>query len=99
MTKNNLLKSNKNYVLLIICGILVIANVFITIGGAGSGVEVASLQKQEAVLSAQKDELQNELVKSLSLNDLQEKSQSLGFTKPQAEVYLSGAAPVANIIP
>lgn len=84
---------------MIICGILIIANVVITIGGAGSGVEVANLQKQEAILSAQKMELQNELVKSLSLSDLQEKSASLGFSKPQAEVYLSGAAPVANIIP
>lgn len=97
MKKTNLIKSYKNYVLIVICAALTIANVIITIGGAGSGATITNLQKQELSLSEQKRELQDQLVKSLSINDLQEKSDSLGFVKPDTEVYLPQAAPVANL--
>lgn len=83
--------------LIAICVILTIINVVITIGGAGSGAYISSLQKKEQQLGDQKRTLQDDLVKSLSLSDLQEKSQSLGFIKPTDLVYLSGAAPVAKL--
>ncbi len=97
MKKGNLIKSYKNYVLMIIAGVLTIANVVITIGGVGSGMLISDLQKKESLLAEQKRELQDQLVKSLSLSDLQEKSESLGFVKPVTAIYLPQTASVARL--
>jgi len=107
--KNNLttnktsLKNVKNYVLTIVCGILVVLSVLMTVDTASSGAEIASLQKKETQLSDQKRVLEESLVKGISMSELQQKSVELGFVKPQNLVYvsntenISASKPVANL--
>jgi len=106
MKKNNLVKNKvsvkniKNYILVIVCGILIVSSVLMTIDTAASGAEIANLQKTETKLSDQKRVLEEGLVKGISMSDLQQKSIDLGFVKPETLVYVSGqdtstAAPVA----
>ena len=91
------MKNNRNYILLAICGILAIINVVMTIDGSTTGLSISNLQKTEKELTDQKRVLQDELVKTLSVGELQEKSAELGFVKPVDMVYLSQTAPVAKL--
>lgn len=91
------IKNSRNYILLGVCGVLAIGSVILTIEVATSGAQIANLQSKELVLSDQKRQLEQELVKTISLGQLQEKSNELGFSKPTDTVYLSQVAPVANI--
>jgi hypothetical protein len=87
----------KNTVLITIVGVLAISSIFLTIETATTGVEVAKLEKTEAALINQKRDLEESLVKTLSVADLQEKSVELGFVKPANLVYVTGAATVAKL--
>lgn len=97
LNKTNLIKDHKNYLLLVAVAILAIANVVMTINTAATGVEISSLQNQESALTIQKRDLQDSLVKALSVSGLQEKSSELGFVKPENTVYLSESSVVANL--
>ena len=85
----NKFKNKKSYILIALFLVLSVSSVFMTIETATSGMEVAKLQKQEAVLLAQKRDLQESLVKTLSVSELSEKSSDLGFVKPENLVYVS----------
>jgi hypothetical protein len=91
------LKSSKVYVLGGICAILAVFSIFLTIEAATSGAEIAELQKKEAQLLTQRQDLQESLVESLSVNSLQEKSIQMGFTKVGNLVYVSSSVPVASL--
>lgn len=93
----NIIGNYRNYILLGICIILAVANVVMTIGRATAGVEIASLRETENKLSDQKRSLEDNLVRSLSINQLQDKSTELGFVKPADTLYLSESAPVAKL--
>ena len=84
-------KSIKNYILVIVCGVLVVASVLMTVDTAASGDEIASLQKTEVNLTDQKRVLQESLVKGISMAQLQERSVELGFVKPTNLVYVSNS--------
>src|SRR5512144_1442346 len=88
-------RSYKNYILLGICGLLAVVNIIMTIDVTTTGIEISNLEKKEAVLSDARRTLQDELVKTLSVSELQEKSAQLGFVKPLDTVYLSQTLPVA----
>lgn len=91
------MKNNRNYILLGFCGLLAIANVIMTINSAATGAQISALQKKESELSDAKRALQDDLVKTLSVGTLQEKSTELGFAKPADVIYLSQSAPVAKL--
>ena len=91
------LKSLRVYLLSGVCGILAIVSIFMTIGSASTGAEVSDIQKKEALLASQQRELQENLVESLSVNSLQEKSLEMGFTKITNLVYISEGVEVARL--
>jgi len=95
--KVNLIGKYRNFILVGVCGILAIGSVIMTIEVSATGAQIASLQNKENVLSAEKRVLEEELVKTSSVSELQVKSAELGFTKPAETVYLSQSLPVANI--
>ena len=99
MKKIDFKKSGQNikYVLIGVCGILAISSVFMTIETATSSAEVASLQREEVSLSDQKMGLEDNLVKSLSLGQLQTQSAEMGFVKPATLVYVAPSQPVAQL--
>jgi hypothetical protein len=87
----------KKYILISLFGALAISSVFMTVVGATSGAEISKLQKEEVKLIEEKRYLENTLVKTLSMNQLQEKSGSLGFSKPVNLVYVALPEAVAQL--
>lgn len=85
------MKKFKNYILITVCGILAVISVFLTIETSTSGAEVASLDKIATELTNQKRNLEESLVKGISMSRLEEKSSELGFVKPENMVYISSA--------
>jgi hypothetical protein len=77
--------------------VLALSSIFMTIETATSGVEIASLQKQEVGLQEEKRSLEESLVKSLSLGDMEDKSVEMGYTKPAALVYVAPPETVAKL--
>ncbi len=90
-------KSFKNYILIVVCGILAVVSVFLTIETSTSGAEVANLDKTKIELTNQKRNLEESLVKGISMSGLEEKSIEMGFVQPENLVYVSSVAPVANL--
>ncbi len=98
--KNNVsIKSFKNYILIVVFGILVVSSVLITIDTAATGAEVANLQKTESKLTDQKRVLEESLVKGVSMAELQQKSIELGFVQPANLVYVSNSQDMSAITP
>lgn len=91
------LKGLRVYILCGICGVLAILSIFMTIETSTSGAEVANLEKNEAQLLSQRQDIEEKLVENLSVNSLQEKSSELGFTKINNLVYVSESVPVARL--
>jgi len=100
MTRRNSVRQNKfkkvekrsitKYILMAVAGILALSSVIMTVENASSGVEVASLREKQSQLSLEKRNLENTLVKSLSMSDLETKSTELGYIVPTSTVYVSG---------
>jgi hypothetical protein len=90
-------KKIKNAVLVATVAVLAVSSVFLTIESATTGLEVSKLEKNEADLINQKRDLEETLVKSLSIADLQQKSNELGFVKPANLVYVTDLKPVAKL--
>jgi cell division protein FtsL len=93
------LKSLRVYILSGICGVLAVLSIFMTIETATSGAEIADLQKKEAQLTSQQQDIEENLVENLSVNSLREKSTEMGFTKVGNLVYVANAENVANGVP
>jgi hypothetical protein len=87
----------KKVILVGVCGILAVSSIFMTIETATSGVEVSNLQKEEAQLLGRKRSLEDTLVQSLSISELEEKSGEMGYTKPVTLVYPAPLQPVAKL--
>jgi hypothetical protein len=103
-------RGSKLYVLGSICGLLIIASIFLTIQTSSNGLEIASLQNKEKEAIKKQQELQQTLVETLSRKKLEEKSSELGFGRITNLVYVndlnpgpvtanasSKAEPVANL--
>jgi len=91
------LKNFKGYFLGGICAVLAVLSIFMTIESATCGTEMSEIQKKEASLMSQQQDLQEELVENLSVNSLQEKSSELGFTKVSNLVYVAESVPMARL--
>lgn len=100
--KTKSFKTLRNYILIGVCAVLAIASILITIETATVGVEIAKIEKTQNLLSSQKRDLEETLVKTLSITELQQKGIELGFIKAMDLVYVansenSSVAPVANL--
>ncbi|HKC04647.1 MAG TPA: hypothetical protein VKC54_02140 [Patescibacteria group bacterium] len=95
--EENFVGKYRNFILLVVCGVLAISSVITTIGVSVSGAQISDLQKKEVILASEKRTLEGQLVKTSSVSELQTKSADLGFIKPSDIVYLSQSLPVANI--
>lgn len=87
----------RNYILFGTFGILAVTSIFMTIETATSGVEISKLEKTEASLVQRKSDMEELLVKTLSLGELQAKSGALGFSKPVDLVYVTPTESVAKL--
>jgi hypothetical protein len=87
------------YVLFAVGGVLAISSILMTVETATSGVEVASLREKQSELSMEKRNLENTLVRSLSMSDLEQKGTELGYVKPMNTVYVSGSKEAVAKLP
>ncbi len=87
---------NIKTVVVITLVIFAVSSVLLTIESVTTSAEVASLQTKQATLITQRRGLQGDLVKSVSTSDLEEKGESLGFTKPSSLIYLGETTNVAS---
>ncbi len=87
----------KKNILILSIVLFVVSSVFLTIESVTSGAEIASLEKKETALLNQKRQLEEDLVKAISVSDLEEKSEELGYKKPSNVVYLGEGDTVASL--
>lgn len=73
----------------------VVTSVLLTVWSVTTGAEVSVLESKKYALNEERKELEAQLVKAISLGDLEEKSLSLGLTKPTDIIYLTRHADVA----
>jgi len=91
------MKNLKKYILMVLGGFLISSSILVALVSATSSAEVSNLQKKEAQLSDDKRSLEDTLVKTLSMNQLQEKGSELGFVKPDNLVYVAQPEAVAKL--
>jgi len=91
------MKNIKKYMLIFFLGAMAVSSILMTVATATSGAEVANLQKEQARLADQKRYLESTLVKTLSMDQLDEKSGSLGYVKPANLVYVALPESVAKL--
>jgi len=91
------MKNSRKYILIVLLGALAASSVLMTVVNATSGAEVSNLQKEEAQLSDNKRYLEDALIKTLSMNELQVKSAGLGYVKPVNLVYVAPPEAVAKL--
>ena len=94
---NNKIKNIKKYILISILVVLAVASVMMTIETSTSGVEIARLEEKERQLLSERRDLEESLVKTLSVSELQVKSGDFGFTKASNLVYITQTEPVAKL--
>jgi len=96
MRRRNLTKQAKTinkegvvrYILFGTLAVLAVTSIFMTVETATSGVEISNLRQKESELAMEKRNLEGILVKSLSVNNLEESSGQLGYIKPSVMVYV-----------
>lgn len=75
----------------------VVVIVFFTIEFSTLGAHVAALEREEADLVREKQNLSNQLINSSSLSEMGEKAEELGFKKPGEIIYISEKEAVAKL--
>ena len=94
--KTKSFKNLRNYILIGVCGILAISSILMTIETATVGVEMSKIEKTQSLLLNQKRDLEETLVRTLSITELQQKGAELGFVKADNLVYVSSAENASN---
>ena len=100
MKKIKIQKGNKfkiTNLLAMTCFVLVCAIVYITISSASTGATLSKLEKEEASLVQQNNEISESLVNKNSLSKLYEESSDLGFFKPTDILYINVPESVAQL--
>ena len=87
----------KKYILIGVCAVLAVSSIFMTVETATSGVEVSSLRNKEVILANQKRDLEDSLIKNMSVTGLQQKSGEMGYVKPSVLVYVAPSQQVAKL--
>lgn len=91
------IKNIRMYILGTVCGLMSVATIFMTIETSTDGAQIAHLQQKETELLAKQQELQQQLVESLSVNNLTQTSTDLGFMKVNNLVYVNEPVSVAKL--
>ncbi len=91
------IKRSREYVLLFVLVLLVVANVFYTIGGASNGAELNMVEGKIRELSFNNQSYQDKIMDSSSLQSVSVKAEELGFIKPSDIVYIAGESAVAKL--
>ena len=77
--------------------LFVVSSVYMAIQVATTGAKIAKLDTEKRSLQKENEEISNTLINSSSLSELGEKAEELGFTKPEAIMYIKGDKQVAKL--
>lgn len=92
-----MIKKYKELIFTTILIVLVIANVIFTVSVSASGAELTNIEKTQNALFSKNQELRDKITNESSLSAIGEKANSLGFSKPENIVYVTGVEPVAKL--
>lgn len=95
LRKNNMKKQNLLWLFLSL--LLVVANVYLGINYATSGVEISHLEGQEKSINNEKSSLSEQLLRMASLKQVEYKAVEMGFGKPTSILYLNAEESVAKL--
>ena len=73
------------------------AAILMTVEMAASGASLSKLEGEEAVLRAENQNLNDELVRASSLSSFESSSESLGLSKPEKTIYITEKDAVAKL--
>lgn len=93
------IKRSKEFVLLFVLVLLVVANVFYTIGASSNGAELTYVEGKVKELSLNNQSYQDKIMDNSSLQGISVKAEELGFTKPSDIVYIAGESAVTAKLP
>lgn len=75
----------------------IVAAILMTVEMASSGASLSKLEREEAVLRAENQNLNDELVQASSLSSFESSSESLGLTKAEKIIYITEKDAVAKL--
>ncbi len=85
----------------VVCGILIslcfIVQIFFTIETSANGAQIANLEEEQERLSKENRELEEKLVTSTSLSDLEKRAEDLGFSNDARFYYLKKGEAFAKL--
>lgn len=82
-------------IILLVLGITVFFQLVITTVLAGRGDEMAKLEEEAKRVERENGILKQELAQKSSLHEILSEAEKLGFTQPEAFVYINTTEPVA----
>lgn len=98
MIKNKIgLRKIREYALLGFLVVIIIANVFYTIGVAASGAEIAKLENDGESLAKNIQAYSEQIMNKSSLSAISQEATGLGFAKPQNIIYISDKESMAQL--
>jgi hypothetical protein len=95
--KYRYMKNIKKYILGSMIAVLAVSSVLMTVETATSGMEISSLRNKEKELANQKRNLEDTLMRSMSINSLEQKSGEMGYVEPSTLVYVAPSQAVAEL--
>jgi len=95
LKKNNMKK--QNVLPWVFLSLLVIANVYLYINFAAGGAAISQLESRELSINDEKNYLSEQLLRTASLKQIENKAVEYGFGKPANILYLNGEESVAKL--
>ena len=74
----------------IVISILLVVTIFFAIGASAKGANLAKLEDESAKLTAENQELQDQIVAKSSLSQIEKQAVALGMGKPEKYIYING---------
>lgn len=89
-------KSRKVTYLWVLVALFILVTVYMTIQTASAGAQLAHLEDRRVALIEENERLTRIVMQSTSLTKTEEKSEDLGFAKPQQTVFMKAHEAVAD---
>ena len=88
--------TDKSFYVWFLLVLFVIANIYFTIQASSIGAELNILEEKEQARIEENKDLSSTIIELNSLKNIGEKSDELGFVKPETIIYIAGDTVVAK---
>lgn len=97
MNESNFTSKRKVFAGVTLLIAIIAVMIFSAIGASIWGVELHSIEKEIAEVEAENRRLTSEIVTQMSLTNIYENSEELGYVKPENVIYVEGQPAVAQL--